>query len=111
MVNYRAGNGGRKAPNKRVVVGRVGRVTPDQARRLAQELLGRMVAGDDPAGERAEARALPRLGDACEDYIALGHSRAASTERGYRRYAALYLGDWLSRPLDARFRRREGEGA
>ena len=34
LVNYRAGNGGRKAPNKRVVVGRVGRVTPDQARRL-----------------------------------------------------------------------------
>ncbi len=41
LVNYRAGNGGRKAPNNRVVVGRAGRVTPDQARRLAQELLGR----------------------------------------------------------------------
>ena len=49
VVNYRAGNGGRKAPNKRVVVGRVGRVTPDQARRLAQELLGRVAVGDDPA--------------------------------------------------------------
>ena len=105
VVNYRAGNGGRKAPNKRVVVGRAGRVTPDQARRLAQELLGRVAAGDDPAGERAEARALPRLGDACEDYIASGHGRAASTERGYRRYAALYIGDWLSRPLDSITRR------
>ncbi|MDE0035826.1 MAG: Arm DNA-binding domain-containing protein [Deltaproteobacteria bacterium] len=82
-----------------------GRVTPDQARRLAQELLGRVAAGDDPAGERAEARALPRLGDACEDYITSGHGRAASTERGYRRYAALYLGDWLSQPLDAITRR------
>jgi len=40
VVNYRAGNGGRKAPNKCVVVGRSGRVTPDHARRLAQELLG-----------------------------------------------------------------------
>lgn len=29
-----------------------------------------------------------------------GQGRTASTERGYRRYAALYLGDWLSRPLD-----------
>ena len=105
VVNYRAGNGGRKAPNKRVVVGRVGRVTPDQARRLAQELLGRVAAGDDPAGERAEARSLPTLGEACEDYIASGHGRAASTERGYRRYAALYLSDWLSRPLDAITRR------
>ena len=98
LVNYRAGKGGRKAPNKRVVVGRVGRVTPDRARRLAQEFLGRVAAGDDPAGERAEARALPTLGDACEDYIVSRHSRAAIADRGYRRYAALYLGDWLSRP-------------
>ena len=88
-----------------MVVGRAGRVTPDQARRLAQELLGRVAAGDDPAGERAEARSLPRLGDACEDYIVSGHGRAVSTERGYRRYRALYLGDWLSRPLDAITRR------
>ena len=105
LVNYRAGNGGRKAPNKRVVVGRVGRVTPDQARRLAQELLGRVAAGDDPAGERVQARSLPTLSEACEDYIVSGHGRTASTERGYRRYAALYLGDWLSRPLDAITRR------
>ena len=105
LVNYRAGNGGRKAPNKRVVVGRVGRVTPDQARRLAQELLGRVAAGGDPAGERAEARALPTLGEACDDYIVSGHRRTASTERGYRRYATLYVGDWLSRPLDAITRR------
>ena len=105
LVNYRAGNGGRKAPNKRVVVGRAGRVTPDQARRRAQDLLGRVAAGEDPAGERAEARGLPRLGEACEDYIESGHDWAATTERGYRRYAALYLGDWLSRPLDAITRR------
>ena len=109
IVNYRAGNGGRKAPNKRVVVGRFGRVTPDQARRQAQELLGRVASGDDPASERAEARRLPRLGEAYEDYIASGHGRAASTERGYRRYAALYLGDWLSRPLDS-ITRRDVEG-
>ncbi len=105
VVNYRAGDGGRKAPNKRVVVGRAGRVTPDQARRRAQELLGRVAAGEDPAEERAEARGVPRLGEACEDYIKSGHGWAASTERGYRRYATLYLGDWLSRPLDGISRR------
>ena len=54
LVSYRAGNGGRKAPNKRVVVGRAGRVAPE--RRLAQELPGRVAAGCDPAGERTEAR-------------------------------------------------------
>ena len=29
-----AGDGGRRAPNRRVVIGRYGKVTPDQARRL-----------------------------------------------------------------------------
>ena len=105
VVNYRAGDGGRKAPNKRVVVGRYGRVTPDQARRLAQELLGRVAGGADPAGERAGARALPTLGDACTEYIEAGNGRSAATQRCYRRYAELYLGDWLGRPLDAIDRR------
>ena len=105
IVNYRAGEGGRKAPNKRVVVGRYGRVTPERARRLAQELLGRVAGGEDPAGERADARALLTLGEACDDYIDSGHGRAAQTQRSYRRYANLYLGDWRSRPLDAVGRR------
>ena len=105
IVNYRAGDGGRKAPNKRVVVGRFGRVTPDRARRLAQEMLGRVAGGGDPAGERASARGLPTVGEACDDYIESGRGRAAETQRSYRRYANLYLGDWRSRPLDAIARR------
>ena len=105
VVNYRAGSGGRKAPNKRVVVGRYGRITPERARRLAQELLGRVAGGEDPAGERANARSLPTLGEACDDYIDSGHGRAAQTQRSYRRYANLYLGDWRSRPLDGVTRR------
>ncbi len=105
VINYRAGDGGRRAPNKRVVVGRYGRVTPEQARRKAQELLGRVAGGEDPAGERAEARALPTLGEACDDYIDSGRERATETQRSYRRYADLYLGDWRSRALDAITRR------
>ena len=38
MVNYRTGSGGRSALNKRVTLGRFGRITPEQARRMAQEL-------------------------------------------------------------------------
>lgn len=82
LANYRAGNGGRKAPNKRVVVSRAGRVTPDQARPLAQEVLGRVAAGDDPAGEQAEARSVLTLDEDCKDYIESGHGQTASTERG-----------------------------
>ncbi|MCY4407883.1 MAG: integrase arm-type DNA-binding domain-containing protein [Rhodospirillaceae bacterium] len=105
LVNYRAGKGGRRAPNKRVVVGRFGRLTPDQARRKAQELLGRVAGGGDPAGERANARALPTLGETCDEYIENRRGRVESTQKAYRRYANLYLGDWRPRALDAITRR------
>ena len=39
IVNYRAGDGGRKAPNKRVVLGRHGGITAAQARHMAQRVL------------------------------------------------------------------------
>ena len=55
LVNYRAGAGGRKAANRRLVLGRHGRVTADQARRMAQETLGKVAAGEDPAAGRAPA--------------------------------------------------------
>ena len=60
IVNYRPGDGGRKAPNKRVVVGRYGRIAPDEARRKAQDLLGRVARGEDPAEERSERAACRR---------------------------------------------------
>ena len=59
IVNYRAGTGGRKAANRRLVIGRHGRVTADQARRLAQETLGRVAAGDDPRRSVALAERFP----------------------------------------------------
>ena len=69
LVNYRAGDGGRKAPNKRVVIARYGRVAPDQARRLARKMLGKVADGEDPAGARASARRFPMLREAFRDYM------------------------------------------
>ena len=57
IVNYRAGDGGRKAPNKRVVLGRHGGITAEQARHMAQRVLRE--AGDGPAGGRAGGRHAP----------------------------------------------------
>ena len=105
IVNYRAGDGGRKAPNKRVVIGRYGKASPDQARRMARELLGKVAGGDDPAEERAEARAMPTLGDAFEDYMVANPNRSRRTNELYRYEAKRYLGDWLTRPLDTLTRR------
>ena len=48
FVNYRTGEGGRKALNRNVVIGRFGRMAPEQARRVAQQVLGKVAAGGDP---------------------------------------------------------------
>ena len=101
IVNYRTGDGGRKAPNKRVVIGRYGPITADRARKMAHEVLGKVAGGDDPAGDRAEARGMPTLDDTFEQYMAANPNRSKRTNELYRYEANRYLGDWLTRPLDA----------
>ena len=100
IVNYRAGAGGRRAANRRLVIGRHGRVTPDQARRIAQETLGRVAAGEDPAAGRARTRAMPTLRTAFEDYLDAGPERRQSTLAVYRSTVHRDLRAWLDRPLD-----------
>ena len=100
VVNFRTGSGGRKAQNRRVVIGRYGAVAPDEARRLARELLGRVAVGDDPARERAARRRIPTLAEAFEEYLAANPGRKRSTETLYRGQMRYCLGDWLARPLD-----------
>ena len=76
-------------------------MAPDEARKKAQDLLGRVARGEDPAGERAEARAVPTLAEAFETYMAANPNRAANTVRLYRQNLRVNLGDWLKRPLDS----------
>ena len=105
VVNYRSGNGGRRAPNRRVVIGRYGAMTPDRARRVAQELLGRVAAGDDPAADRSAARGMPLLRETFAEYLAVNPGRKPSTLRLYRGQIRYCFGDWLSRQLDTITRR------
>ena len=105
LVNYRANGGGRFSPNRRVVVGRFGRVTAEQARRQAQVLLGRVASGEDPASERAQARGLPTLGEAFEDYMAVNPNRSERTNILYRQNLRVNLSDWVNRPLNTITRR------
>jgi integrase len=55
FVEYRLG--GRGAKNKRMTIGKHGVVTPDEARKLAKEELGKVARGDDVAQAKKEARA------------------------------------------------------
>ena len=105
IVNYRAGDGGRRAPNKRIVLGRCDKISADRARRMAQKTLGDVAGGADPAAERAEARGIPLLRQAFEEYLEANPNRVPRTDHGYRQVVNRYLGDWLDRPLDAITRR------
>ena len=51
------------------------------------------------------ARAMPTLGDAFEEYMAVNPNRSKRTNELYRYEANRYLGDWLTRPLDGISRR------
>ena len=105
LVNYRAGDRSRNAANRRIVIGRHGPITADQARRRAREILGRVALGEDPAGDRARSRAIPTLRHAFEDYLAAGLRRRDSTIANYRRTVHKDLGDRLDRTLDTIDRR------
>ena len=94
LVNYRTGGGGRKAPNKRVVLGRFGDLSPERARRMARRLLDEVAAGELA---RERARAMPVLAEAFEDYMAANPDRAQETDRNYRALVRRYLADWLVR--------------
>ena len=109
-MNYRAGDRGHTAANRRIVIERHGPITADQARRRALEILGRAALGEDPAGDRARSRAMPTLREAFEDYHAVGPRRRDSTIANYRRTVHKDLGDWLDCTLDTIDRRAPAFG-
>ena len=103
LVNYRTGDGGRRAPNKRVVIGRCGKISVDQARRKAHKVLGEVASGGDPASERA--RAMPTLEQAFDDYMKAKPNLAPATVEIYRTDFNLRLASLRTRPLDSITRR------
>ena len=107
IVNYRTGDGGRKAPNKRVVLGHHGELSLGRARRLARQALDEATA--DPAGGRPAMPGMPVLEQAFEAYMAGNPNRAERTNEIDRGRFKRCLGDWQTRPLDA-ITRRDVEG-
>jgi Arm DNA-binding domain len=55
ILLYRAGSG-RSAPKRKLTIGGVGKLTPDEARTLAKKALGQIANGSDPAAIRTEER-------------------------------------------------------
>jgi hypothetical protein len=69
VVKYRAGSG-RGAPTRRVTLGRVGTLTPDEARVLARKTLGAVAHGRDPAAVKAAERRTSTLRELAEIFLA-----------------------------------------
>ena len=68
VVKYRAGSG-RGAPTRRVTLGRIGTLTPDEARALARKMLGAVAHGSDPAALRAAERRASTFRELAEIFL------------------------------------------
>jgi integrase len=85
VVKYRAGSG-RGAPTRRVTLGTVGTLTPDEGRALARKMLGAVAHGSDPAAVKAAERRASTLRELAEIFLAehVEAKRKPSTATHYR---------------------------
>jgi integrase len=98
VVVYRAGHG-RKAPVRKLTIGAVGKLTPDEARGLAKKAIGAVAHGLDPAASKAEARKALTVAELADVFLA-EHVRpkrksntAARYEHALKAHVVPELGD------------------
>ncbi|WP_114943484.1 site-specific integrase [Microvirga calopogonii] len=84
VVVYRVGNG-RKAPVKKLTIGTVGKLTPDEARGIAKKAIGSVAHGLDPAAEKAEARKCLTVSELADAFLTdhVRTKRKGTTAEGY----------------------------
>lgn len=83
----------------RITLGRFPDVTPENARKLAEQTAGQIAMGSDPQSEKRDARARRlTLGDALEEFLKVRRLKP-TTVRLYRQLVTVGLGDWLRRPF------------
>jgi integrase len=78
VVQYRNA-GGR---TRKLAVGRVGELTPDEARGLARDALADVRKGKDPSASRAAARDGMTVAQLCDDYLNAARKGMALGKRG-----------------------------
>lgn len=86
ILEYRPHGGGRGVAKRRFTIGRLGKVTPDEARKAARRLLASVTLGGDPAAALQEQRAALTVAELIEAFEAehvAGKLKGSSGE-GYR---------------------------
>jgi integrase len=85
IVQYKAGVG-RGAPTRRVTLGGVGKMTPGQARKAAEKVLGSVAHGEDPAADKMRERRNLPLADVIAAFLRehVEVRRKATTTVAYR---------------------------
>ncbi len=88
QAQYR--KGGR---TRRVSIGRHGKITVDEARKLAKELMGQVAKGENPAEEIAQHRRAPTVAALCERFFDTHVKERCkpSTQGEYRRAIDLFI--------------------
>ncbi|WP_170576424.1 tyrosine-type recombinase/integrase [Ruegeria atlantica] len=88
QAQYR--KGGR---TRRVSIGRHGKITVDEARKLAKELMGQVAKGENPAEEIAQHRRAPTVAALCERFFDTHVKERCkpSTQGEYRRAIDLFV--------------------
>src|SRR5262249_53373312 len=71
LVQYR----NKEGRTRRLVLGKLGTLTPDQSRRLAAEAVRGVAEGDDPSAERRAVRGAISVADLCDLYLAGARNR------------------------------------
>ncbi len=86
----------------RITIGRHGQLTPEQARREAQRILGGMALGGNPVDQKKDARAKAvTLQEAFDDFLQSRKSLKPRTVKDYRYHMERYFKDWLATPINS----------
>lgn len=69
IFEYRPGAGGKGVDKKRVTIGKASDLTPDRARKLAEQLRAGVIRGEDPMAMKAAQRAAPTVADLADAFL------------------------------------------
>ena len=83
LIQYRNQEG----RSRRLAIGRVGVLTPDQARKIAIDRLAEVAKGADPSAERRADRRAITVAELCREYLDRARRGLVVTRRGVEQSA------------------------